>query len=81
MASEEKIDVPDWVQAKRKRGRAEKYGFSRIPVEGSLVVPVVEQTCTFNSFRVMVHKAARELNAKFFVRQREDGAYEVWRER
>lgn len=78
--TETQLSVPDWVQ-KRKRGRREKYRFGEIAVGTSLIVPVAEQSCKYSSFRVMVHKAARDLGRTFHTRQREDGAFEVWREK
>lgn len=79
-----KTEIPGWVQDKRRKGktgRPRRYNWAEIEVGASLLIPVVEQTCTYRSFYVMAHARAKELGRRFHVRKREDGVFECWRER
>ena len=78
------MNGPDWVLAKRKTRRGKRqaqYPFATMAIASTFVLPVDEQTCTFESFRVMASRAGTELGRKFYVRKRHDGAFECWRDR
>ncbi|AGC35763.1 hypothetical protein ACP46_gp78 [Rhizobium phage RHEph06] len=71
-----KVTRPDWVQPKTYK----RYDFKSMQVGDLMVIAEKDQGCkNLKSFRALVWNRSRQLGYVLSCRQREDGAFEVYR--